>query len=106
MASPRSVINTTKRLMKRRRLLIGGIFLAFLLGFILFTNHGLVMRFKLELHERAINTEIERHQLRRDSLRAQIRTLTTDTLEIERLARQNYGLIKPNEEVYFVEPKK
>lgn len=103
MASPRTaIINNTKRLMKRRRLVIGGILFALLLGFILFTKHGLIMRLRLESREQVINADIQEQQVFRDSLRKQIHTLISDTLEIERLARQNYGMVKPGEEVYFV----
>lgn len=105
MASTRTIIIETKRLMKRRRLLIGGLISLLLLGFVLFTNHGVIMRLRLESERQKFTKEIEQAQTRGDSLRKQVYILKTDTLEIERLARQNYGLIKPGEEVYFVEPK-
>lgn len=106
MATSRSaLINNTKRLMKRRRLLIGGILVALLLGFILFTKHGLLMRLKLEAREQTIHQDIQAQEIHRDSLLKQIHILKADTLEIERLARQNYGMVKPGEEVYFVETK-
>jgi cell division protein FtsB len=37
-----------------------------------------------------------------DSLRRQVRILETDSTEIERLARERYGYIRPNEEVFII----
>jgi len=106
MASTRTIIIEAKRLMKRRRLLFGGLISLLLLGFVLFTNHGVIKRLRLEAQRQEINKEIEQAQIHGDSLRKQILILRNDTLEIERLARQNYGLIKPGEEVYFIETNK
>ena len=92
--------------MKRRRLIIRGALSATLLGFVLFTNHGLLKRLQLEMRQQSIDREIERQRLVTDSLLRHIRILETDTLEIERLARQNYGMVKPGEVVYFIEEKK
>lgn len=92
--------------MKRRRLIIGGALSATLLGFVLFTNHGVVKRIELEMRQKTIEREIVRQRIVTDSLLRHIRILETDTLEIERLARQNYGMIKPGEVVYFIEGKK
>lgn len=92
--------------MKRRRLIIGGALSATLLGFVLFTNHGVVKRIELEMRQKTIEREIDRQRIVTDSLLRHIRILETDTLEIERLARQNYGMIKPGEVVYFIEGKK
>lgn len=106
MASPKTTIKEKKRSMKRRRLIIGGALSATLLGFVLFTNHGVVKRIELEMRQKTIEREIDRQRIVTDSLLRHIRILETDTLEIERLARQNYGMIKPGEVVYFIEGKK
>ncbi|MFN8361869.1 MAG: septum formation initiator family protein [Candidatus Kapaibacterium sp.] len=106
MASPKTTIKEKKRSMKRRRLIIGGALSATLLGFVLFTNHGVVKRIELEMRQKTIEREIVRQRIVTDSLLRHIRILETDTLEIERLARQNYGMIKPGEVVYFIEGKK
>jgi cell division protein FtsB len=106
MATPKTTIKDKKRSMKRRRLIIGGALSATLLGFVLFTNHGLLKRLQLEMRQQSIDREIERQRLVTDSLLRHIRILETDTLEIERLARQNYGMVKPGEVVYFIEEKK
>ncbi len=92
--------------MKRRRLIIGGVLSAAFLGFVLFTNHGLLKRFQLEMRQKSIDREIEQQHVVTDSLLRHIRILETDTMEIERLARQNYGMVKPGEVVYFIEDKK
>ena len=58
------------------------------------------------MRHQSIDRDIERQHLVSDSLLRHIRILETDTLEIERLARQNFGMIKPGEEVYFTDKKK
>ena len=106
MATPAISVKDKKRSMKRRRIIIGGILFATFLGFVLFTNHGLLKRIQLEYRELSIERQIERQHTITDSLLHHINILKTDTLEIERLARINYGMIKPGETVYFRDTSK
>ncbi|MFM8770872.1 MAG: septum formation initiator family protein [Candidatus Kapaibacterium sp.] len=91
-----------QRLMTRKRLLVIAALTSVVLVFIFFSNYGVITRLSL-LSETA---ELEQHfvllQNTADSLRRQKHILETDSTEIERLARERYGYVRPNEEVFII----
>lgn len=77
----------------------------FLLYF-LFYHHGIIKRISVEKELKMTYTELEANRKTTDSLKRIIFKLKTDSLEMERIARENYGMIKPQEEVYYIKHKK
>ena len=75
------------------------------LGFVLFSKRGVIARVGLEMEKKEVLEEIRQARARQDSLRTEIGRLRTDTLLIEKLAREKYGMIKPGETVYSVQPE-
>ena len=71
------------------------------LAFVLFSNYGVIKRVSLELNKTDLIESISQKELIKDSLKTRVEQLKTDDTEIERIARQKYGMVKPNEEVYF-----
>lgn len=94
-----------RKQLKRRRLIIGILILVPLLGFVLFSKRGIIARIGLESEKSAMLKEIEQAQKQQDSLKTVIKRLNSDTLLIEKLAREKYGMIRPGETVYKVEEK-
>ncbi len=88
--------------LKKKRLIWGGIIFAISLAVILFTKYGVFQGWRLEEEKTNIQSEIQRQTFVRDSLKRVIKRLTHDDREIERLARERYGMIKFGEEVIFV----
>ncbi|MFN4819508.1 MAG: FtsB family cell division protein [Ignavibacteria bacterium] len=88
--------------LKKKRLMWGGIIFAISLGVILFTKYGVIQGWRLDGEKANIQSEIQRQVFVRDSLKRIIQRLHHDDREIERLARERYGMIKPGEEVLFV----
>lgn len=83
--------------------LLAFIVLALLLGsFVLFSNFGVLKRVSLEVKKRSLQSSIKNELQRKDSLTQHIQLLQKDSLEIERIAREKYGMHKPNEKVYKV----
>ena len=80
---------------------IGGLIIVAVFGFLLFSSYGLFKSIKLssERYDR-IDEKIELKKLN-DSLRKKIKQLKIDTLEIERVAREKYGMIEPGEKIYI-----
>lgn len=70
--------------------------------FFVFYKYGLLQRFVLEQKKEVVEAEVIRAKFVEDSLRGYIKTLTYDTLEIEKIAREQYGMIRQNEEVIYV----
>ena len=90
-----------KRQLLRRRIVIA-VVVAVVMAFILFfADYSLWTRIRLEMEKRDLQEQIAQQQRRRDSLRKLIKRLQTDTLYIEKLAREQYGMVRPGEEVYI-----
>ncbi|MBL7999035.1 MAG: septum formation initiator family protein [Candidatus Kapabacteria bacterium] len=102
---PISPQDAAKKL-KRRRTLAIGVILCAVSAFLLFSNHGIITRVKLERKKSVLLNDLDALKSSSDSLRTTSRRLQTDTMEIERLAREKYGMIKPGEKVYIVKEKK
>jgi cell division protein FtsB len=91
-----------KKGMKTRRIIIGSTLGVIILAFILFSDHGLIKRFKLEIERRNISSKIEKEKKERDSLNQVMGQLKFNMFEIERIAREHYGMIKPSEKIYII----
>jgi cell division protein FtsB len=89
---------------KKKRYLWAGIGLLVVSGYIFFSNYGIYEGWQLENEKANIDADIQYQHFIRDSLKKVIRRLDKDDGEIERLARERYGMIKPGEEVLFVPP--
>jgi|YNPMSStandDraft_2_1061718.scaffolds.fasta_scaffold03198_2 cell division protein FtsB len=74
--------------------------------FFVFSDHGIYKRIQLEMNKRELNKKIDIELKRKDSLNQQIKRLLIDTNEIERIAREKYGMIKPGEEVIIIDREK
>jgi cell division protein FtsB len=69
-------------------------------------NYGLLNVVKLRRERTALESRNRALEEERDRLRQEIVRLKYDKREIERVARQNYGMAKPGEKVIkFVEPR-
>ena len=79
------------------RIVIGSLIFFFLL----FTDYGFIKTFSLMIDKSELNHEIKVQESINDSLNLRIQTLTTDSLEIERIAREHYGLVKKGEDVFI-----
>jgi cell division protein FtsB len=103
MAKTTSKANTLqKSLMTRKRLITIVLLSAGVLAFALFSNYGLMTRLTLMSETQELEGHLGLLRSTSDSLRRQIRILETDSTEIERLARERYGYIRPNEEVFII----
>ncbi len=89
----------------KKSILIAGIVLVIISTFVLFSNYGLVNRLRLEQRKAELNEEITLRKKSQDSLRKAIERLENDSLEIERLAREKYGMKKPGEKVFIIKEK-
>lgn len=89
-------------LKKNKRLIIGVVSGAFVLTFLLFSSHGLFKWLSLKLQMSSLQSDIREETERQDSLTKKIELLLKDKSEIERIARENYGMIKPGEKVYII----
>jgi cell division protein FtsB len=85
----------------RQYLIIGGVIMA-ALAYFTFSNIGLLKRFKLEKRKIQLQEFIVREMKIQDSLKQAINLLKYDSTEIERIAREKYGMAKAGEKVYII----
>lgn len=103
--SAKSVANEQKQRITKKRLIIWSVVGLLVVVFALFSRFGVITNISLRSQSADLEDQVQSLRKHNDSLRKVIRKLTKDTLEIERIAREHYGLIKPGETVYIVEQK-
>ena len=81
------------------------VFGTILLIYVIFADYGFLKRIELEQQVSELNRQIQIQKNIKDSIENDIRKLTFDTTEIERIAREKYGMVKSNEEVYHIKKK-
>lgn len=94
--------NIFEYIVRKKKLFIGLLAAIVLLSLVIFSSHGLITRFGLEIDNSNYREKIKKEINIRDSIGKRIQLLNTDITEIERIARENFGMIKPGEKVYFV----
>lgn len=83
------------------------IFSAFaLMMVIVFGNKGLIERKVLLRNKQAVVREIRKAKVENEVLRAQIESIRRDPSEVERLAREKFGLGREDEKVFQLVPRK
>ncbi len=85
-------------------LILTGILLAIFL-YLLFAERGLVKRIKLEVEIKKVKKEISILEKENADLRQKIYELETNPKEIERIAREKYGMAREGEEVFDIKEK-
>ncbi|KAB2923487.1 MAG: septum formation initiator family protein [Bacteroidetes bacterium] len=89
---------------KVRTAVIAGTFLLVL--YIIFNSNGLLPRVRLEMEREAMQEKIRLAEEEQRKLKDQSKALDGDPKAIEKVAREKYGMVRENEKVYKVAPKK
>lgn len=88
---------------KRRKKWIYGLIAILVLYFVMFSDSGVITRFSLESEKAELKEKISRAKKETDSMKHRIEELKTNDLEIERVAREKYGMKKKGETIYIIE---
>ncbi len=91
----------TKYLFLNKKILIAVVFSVFILLNFVFSEHGIINRIQLGLEQKEYKERISLELRKTDSLKKRIVILSFDSLEIERIAREYYGMLKPGEKLYI-----
>lgn len=94
--------NTGNKFRKNRKLIIRAIIIALILFFMIFSDYGFLTTLRLWWNIGDLKEKITEQQKLNDSLKVRVKVLTSDSTELERLARENYGMIKHGERVYII----
>ena len=95
-----------KRVLKNRRLMIALIVGIPLAGFVVFGNHGILHRIRLQQRKAELESQIRAGEAERKSLEAESKKLDGDKAEIEKVAREKHHMSRQGEQVYRVTPAK
>lgn len=79
---------------------------SFFVYYLFFSNFGYIKKWQLEKEKKVLLKQIEEEFKRRDSLENRILLLENDSIEIEKVAREKYGLVREGEEIYAITKKK
>lgn len=72
--------------------------------FLFFDTYSLLTRFQLENRKEVLIEQTEEYRKKAEELDRQIRELESNPQLIEKIAREDYGMRKPDETVYKIEP--
>lgn len=86
----------------KRHFIVGGVIISIILVFYLFTDYGILSKYNYITKRDNLKEKSEKLITEIDSIKTLTKQLNSDTLEIERLAREKYGMIKPGEKVLFI----
>ncbi len=88
----------------RRTWLIPAACLAFILFFTVFGERGLLRIYEMKQEKARIATRVADLRLENQKLRLSLEALRSDRHQLERIARKELGLVKPNEVIYQFPP--
>lgn len=88
----------------RRTYLIPAGCLAFILFFTVFGERGLLRIYEMRQEKSRIDGKVSELKTENDKLRTEIAALHNDRYHLERIARKDLGLVKPNEVIYQFPP--
>lgn len=94
-------LKAVRFLNERKKLLLYTILILFLALNFVFSEYGIINRISLEFEKSELIDDIQSEKSVNDSLMKRINILKSDSIEIERLAREYYGMTKPNEKLFI-----
>jgi cell division protein FtsB len=100
---PKNLWETIKENKAGSALIFGGFIL---LLYVFFNSNGIVQRVRLEIQKKEMIEKIEKAEAEQIKLKEQSKALDGDPKAIEKVAREKYGMVRENEKVYKVAPKK
>lgn len=68
-----------------------------------FSNRGLLKRVSLEDRHQTAQEQLLTEEAIADSLQAEIDLLEKDSVAVEKVARERYGMVRPGEQIYMVD---
>lgn len=89
---------------KRATAIVFAAFLLFL--YVLFNSNGIIARVRLEMQKSDAIEKIRNAEEEQKKLKDQSKALDGDPKAVEKVAREKYGMVRENEKVYKVTPKK
>ncbi len=93
-------------ILKYKKIIIGSTVALVISAFVLFSQYGLLKRLALENKKSQLIKKFKNEAITRDSLKKKKISLINDTFEIEKIAREKYGMHKKGEKIFYFEKNK
>jgi cell division protein FtsB len=94
--------NIFRYLYHRRTMLLFLLILLVIIFYAVFGKKGILQRVELEMENEQLRTKLREEQEKTIMLQKQIEELKSSYKEIEKVAREKYGMLKEGEEIYKV----
>lgn len=94
--------NIFRYLYHRRKMLLLLPAILVIIIYAVFGKKGILQRVELEMENKELRARLKEEQEKTIMLQKQIEELKTSYKEIERVAREKYGMLKEGEEIYKV----
>ncbi len=101
--SPENLAETVKENKKGTAIALAALLLVL---YVLFNNNGIIARVRLEMEKTEALERIRVAEEEQKRLKDQSKALDGDPKAVEKVAREKYGMVRENEKVYKVVPKK
>ncbi len=101
--SPENLAETVKENKRTAAIIVGALIL---LLYVIFNSNGLLARVRLEIQKKEVLERIRTADEEQKKLKDQSKALDGDPKAVEKVAREKYGMVRENEKVYKVFPKK
>jgi cell division protein FtsB len=95
-----------RKMLRNRRLMLALVIGLPLAGFVVFGNHGLLQRIRLQQKKADLEIQIRGAEAEKKSLEQESKKLDSDKTEIEKVAREKHHMAREGEQVYRVTPAK
>ena len=95
-----------RKMMKNRRLMLALAVGIPVCGFVVFGNHGILHRIRLQQRKADLEMQIRAEEAERKTLEQESKKLDSDRTEIEKVAREKHHMAREGEQVYRVTPAK
>lgn len=91
-----------KYITSRKMFLFVVLFFITISAFAVFGKKGLLQRYELEVENRELKEKLKKEQEKTIFLEEEIKDIKNSERKIEKIAREKYGMIKKDEEIYRV----
>ncbi len=95
--------NIIRYIYARRRFFLFLLLMLLILSYAVFGKKGLLQRVDLEIENRELQKKLKEEQDKTLILQREIDELKTSDKEIEKVAREKYGMTKEGEEIYKIQ---
>jgi cell division protein FtsB len=102
--SPWDLREPLRRLLRNKRVLLPLAVALFVTGYVVFADHGVLQRIRLARQKSEMEQKIHDAEAEAIRLKGELKALENDRATLERVAREQHGMVRSGETVYRISP--